>query len=216
MRAHQLELNFVSPSKKAAVVKDATPDNCCCVSEYYRINRYIDWWCDRVPRCLGWGAVDRYESVRLWAKSSYQKVRYGVSNEECWNLNSTLTKYILPRLKHYRRMDRCGIPNSMYLKCHPMNGDSYDDVVIKEWNDILDELIWTFEYIDDPEKINPIPDIPAANHQNNGDYLGWLHREKTQEEKLAWQQYIERCDDLENRKRKGLLLFAEHFDSLWD
>lgn len=213
MRAHQLELNFAPAAKKVAADTSTTK----YVDEYYRINKYIDWWCDRVPRYLGWGIVDRYESVCLWTKSLYQKMRYGVSNEECWNLNGTLTKYILPRLKHYRHMNRCGIPNSVYLKCHPMNGDSYDDVIVKEWNDILDELIWTFEYIDDPEKINPTPEIPASNHQNNDDErFGWLHREKTPQEKLVWQQYFERCDDLEERKRNGLKLFAEHFDSLWD
>lgn len=216
MTPYQPELDFVSPEEKAARSKRAD----IALSkiddtdvEWYRINKYADWWCDHVPRCIGYGVWDKYRDTRLWIKSTYQKLRYGVSDEECWNLYHTISRYILPRLKHFKNMKRMGVPCTLDTKWHPID-ESDVSQASKEWEAILDELIWTFEYInEEDDQLCPIPEFTP---KGGGDIDNWFNREKTQEEKDAWDAYFVRLGELDARKRKGLELFAKHFDHLWD
>jgi hypothetical protein len=100
--------------------------------KWYRTNRFFDWLFDTVP--YGWRVYYRWGELRRWCISTYQRTRYGVSDAECWSLESTLTKFILPRLKHFKKIN---------VNSHPAN------ITSEQWNEILDEIIWTFEYMND-------------------------------------------------------------------
>jgi hypothetical protein len=218
MRTYQLEFDFTDPDD-ALLIKQQTEAALSTMtdidSEWYRINKYADWWCDRVPRFMGYGIYDGYRNFRRWCISSYQKFRYGVSDEECWNLSNNIAQYILPRLKHFRNMERMGIPGNMFVKHHNINTEE-ENLASKNWNAILDELIWTFEYIIDDERFNPMPSSKQFYTLNVNDMEGWIGREKSPEEKALWDAYIEKSQQLEERKNKGLALFAKYFDNLWD
>ena len=135
-------------------------------------------------------------------KSCYQRIVYGVADIECWSLNNTIAEYALPRLIHFKNMKRSGIP--------PQLG-------VKEWDNILDEIIFAFDYTVNEEKYNPMPDeLLYHNRIGDGNLIQLLNREKTIEEKKAWNIYMLRCNELEQRKRRGFKLFAEYFDNLWD
>ena len=95
-------------------------------------------------------------------------------------------------------MKRVGIPNNLG---------------VGEWENILDEMIWTFDYILDDEKYNPFPDSMADDDE---DILKWLNRERTPEEKKRFNEYSINSFELEERKQRGLKLFATYFQSLWD
>lgn len=54
-----------------------------------------------------------------------------ITNEEVWNLDYTLAKYILPRLVKYKSV------NTMSYPCQFNN--------IEEWHDVIDKMIWSFD-----------------------------------------------------------------------
>lgn len=66
---------------------------------------------------------------RIAKKKGLAKIR----QEELWNLDFTLAKYILPRLQKFRSMERLGYPAKL-------NGE-------EEWNEILDKIIYAFKYV---------------------------------------------------------------------
>ena len=80
----------------------------------------------------------------------------------------------------------------------------------------MDELIWTFEYMEDEEKFNPMPPVMYVRLGNMDDYFKNVEREKTPEQKQAWEQYLKKNEELEERRKKGMLLFAEYYQQLWD
>lgn len=212
-RAQQLELDFETPEEKLQShnrIEEKLANMVDLDSNWYRINKYADWWCDHVPSWLGYGIYDSYRDFRRWCISTYQKYRYGVSDEECWYLADNFARYILPRLKHFRNMKRFGVPNSMCVKLHASDESEYDRAA-DQWNAILDEMIWTFEYIIDEDKFNPVP-------KTSGFLQDLLNNTQTEsdEEKAQWDEYFTKANQLNERKNKGLALFATHFDNLWD
>lgn len=62
------------------------------------------------------------------------KKKKGISKitaKECWNLDYTLSKLILPRLIKFKEIV-CGYPGNL---------NSF-----QEWEEILDKMIWSFDY----------------------------------------------------------------------
>ena len=163
--------------------------------EYYRTCKYGDWLLDHIP--YGWRVYYKMSDIRRWFISTYQRIRYGVSDQECWSLDNTLSRFILPRLKHFKKMRRCTYP---------------PDITPEEWENVLDELIWTFEYVlDDGETINPFPSLAK-----NEDFESYINRDRTEEETKEIEKWKERNEVLEQRKEKGLQLFAKYYQHLWD
>jgi len=75
----------------------------------------------------------------------------------------------------------------------------------------LDEMIFAFDYIIDPDKYVTFPkscswDIKDKNYFN---------REKNLEAKQAWDEYTKTCEQLDARKKQGLQFFVDHMDMLW-
>ncbi len=66
-----------------------------------------------------------------WQAYKEQRLTRGFDNSELWNLDTTIVKFILPRLKVFRSFE-CG---------HPGHIDT-----MEEWNEILDKMIKGFEY----------------------------------------------------------------------
>lgn len=127
--------------------------------------------------------------------------------EESWSLDVNLAKHILPRLLYLK--------NWTYLYSHPSElEDSY------EWNEILEELVWTFTYIS-----NEYPSI-ASNYIDDVEFIS---KEKENDNNFITSNikitYTD--EDLYNRGRvqdkinlarcqKGLKLFGEYYMSLWN
>ena len=165
---------------------------------WYRTNKYGDWILDHIA--YGWRVYYKYYDVKRWIISTYQRMRYGVSDSECWSLDWTLTNFILPRLKHFKKIN---------VHTHP------PDITPERWHEILDELIWTFEYMHDEEKFNPMPPVMYVR-VNMDDYFKNINREKTPEQKQAWKEYFEKSAELEERRKRGMQLFAKYYFQLWD
>lgn len=142
---------------------------------------------------FGWCFYNKIVSLKISIKSFFQKAIYGVSDEECHNLNDEIAKFILKRLLRFKKIKRFNSPI--------FNGkDSLGKESAQKWDDVLDEMIFAFDFTCHPLKYNNIPSTPF---------------EKTSNTPEAWDDYFKQELELEIRQAKGLALFAKHFDSLW-
>ncbi len=77
----------------------------------------------------------------IWnIKQKWQKLTRGYSDEELWNLDYYLSRWIIPRLKTFKEQ-AVGFPPDLNSK--------------KEWEDIIEKIIIAFELY-----ISYIPDTP--------------------------------------------------------
>ena len=67
----------------------------------------------------------------------------------------------------------------------------------------------------DEEKFNPTP-MFRYEVDNMDDYFKNINREKTPEQKQAWNDYVKKSKELEKRRKKGMQLFVKYYQQLWD
>lgn len=209
----QTEFNFTQTQhNKNFIVPDAE-----YADKYYSeyvYGKYIDMFLDVLPYRLGWRMIKWPSEIRWWFKNKYQKIRYGVCDDEVYNLNCTIAKFIVPRLKYFKKKGKVGIPIVLlpddYNNVDDDQKELYEIKAEKEFSDALDEMIFAFEYEIDPDSFCEMPDILMHN-------IGKLdfNRKETEEEKQAWNDYVKKSEELNARKENGLKLFAKYFNNLW-
>lgn len=64
-------------------------------------------------------------------KFFFQRIFRGWDDSETWSLDVSLARAILPRLKHFKKLN----------KAYPV------ELTFDSWNAILDEMIYSFEFI---------------------------------------------------------------------
>lgn len=72
---------------------------------------------------------------KIWRK---QRNERGFDDTETWNLDRTISKFIVPRLKVFAEKTNC-FPN---------------DLTFEKWKAILEDMIWSFNFISDIENVN--------------------------------------------------------------
>lgn len=87
----------------------------------------------------------KWALLKRWLGFKYQKLRYGFSDDETWSLSDTIAKFILPRLIRFKKVN-CGYPGHL---------------TEEEWDDKLDEMIWSFEFL-------------AGDHYSNFNEEDWI------------------------------------------
>jgi len=184
LRAHIINEQLYE-SENSPIVKE---------TEYYRTTKLGDWILDAFP--YGWRAYYKCSEVRTWVISKYQQFRYGVADSECWSLDYTFTRYMLPRLKHFRNMKRYSYP---------------PDVTPEEWEIILDEIIWAFDYMADEDKYLKMPEFESEMED-----IFIPNRPKTLKRELEWKEYYDKSKSFQYRKTEALKLFAKYYEALWD
>lgn len=70
---------------------------------------------------------------KRWEEFKKQRLERGFDDSETWSLDSTITNFILPRLKCFKD-NHCGYPGSL---------------TDEKWNDILNKMVMAFEYLND-------------------------------------------------------------------
>ena len=118
-----------------------------------------------------WRISDFFFSVKMW----FQKVFRGYSDSEIWNLDDTIVEYVLPKLKLFRKQ----------TICYPPNLESFE-----EWENILDEIIWAFEF---HKSDAPFDELKEKYGDN-------------------WRDEYRKLNE---RYRNGLKLFGEYLGCLW-
>ena len=214
----QLEFDFRSP-EEIARQKEIAKENekffdRMLSDDSYVYNKYVDFLLDLIPFRLGWKARDWPSNIRWWVKCKYQKIRYGVSDDDVYSLGYNIALFVLPRLKYFRKKGKTGIP-ACFLpdNFHLLEGEEFERAEakgVKEMNDALDEMIFAFEYIINGDKFCEIPDIFIHKAEDCE-----FNSKKDIEEKQAWKEYMEKANKFNERKDNGLALFAKYYDTLW-
>ena len=78
--------------------------------------------------------------LKWYIKQKWQKLTRGYSDEELWNLDSTICKWLLPRLKTFKEKT-IGFPPTLNSP--------------EEWGDILEKIILALEL-----HVSDLPDSP--------------------------------------------------------
>ena len=120
------------------------------------------------------------DASRAWVPTEKDELK---GSEELWSLDATLTDYILPRIKAFRKMKRHGHP---VLEDEPDRRFALvDERREADWENILFDIEKGFE----------------------------AHKKMIDD--IAVQSPAEMTAS-EETMQKGLQLFAEHYDHLWD
>lgn len=117
---------------------------------------------------------DKLRDLKWW----FQKKRRGWSDKEIWNLDNTIVEWLVPRLKEFKKI----------TQGYPGNLESFE-----QWQDILDEMIFGFEWKD--------------NEWYAENVFGLQEEEKNEK--------MKEFKDLMKRAEEGRILFAKYFCGLW-
>ncbi|MDO8610137.1 MAG: hypothetical protein Q7R95_06290 [bacterium] len=145
---------------------------------------------------IKWWFID----IKLFIKSKYQKLIYGFEFRDCWDLRHSHAKWILPRLK-YLRNNFNGTP-------HKEGGDDFQFYSVSEWKDILDKIIFAFDFVLKED------DYLTACYPKDFNYnIGYVGGKSVFKDnrKPDYKLYNIACE----KQQEGLILFAKHYDALW-
>lgn len=81
-------------------------------------------------------------------KKRKRKMKIHIHNFDVWNMDNTLAHIIVPMLKKFKEQS----------KSHPAN------ISEKKWNDILDQMIWSFEQIIEGLDADVVHDLSPAEY----------------------------------------------------
>lgn len=159
-----------------------------------------------------------------------RKINIQIDDSDTWGMDSTLAHIILPMLMHLKETKH-GIPadfshSGSYLEqyCFDFYSDVDDDafnIGIKQWEDILDKMIWSFYQIGfkdyDSEYMygNPKYVFKEIKYKDeNGKEIDAfesvdLNKENTWFDQAGLMMHNARIQE-------GLDLFAKYYRSLWD
>ena len=121
------------------------------------------------------------DALGAWVPTETNEIK----NSELWSLDATLTDYILPRIKAFRKMQRHGYPVlGRDIKANSNSSSADDKRKEAEWENILFDIEKGFE----------------------------AHK------KLTGEGSDTHAEDFwaEETVQKGLRLFAEHYNNLWE
>jgi len=68
-------------------------------------------------------------SDRRWETFKEQRIKQGFDETECWNLDATICKFIIPRLQYFKD----------HTICYP------EDLTFEKWLDVIDKMIDFFK-----------------------------------------------------------------------
>lgn len=117
-----------------------------------------------------------------------------ISNKETWSLDYTIAKWILPRLKLYKKLTN-GFPpidRKVYSETK-----EFKNITFEDWQNILDEIILGFEQI----LIDPLDVAIDKNLE---------FKNKTDSK-----TYEDICNERQEKIERGLDLFKYYIQDLW-
>ena len=152
--------------------------------------------------------TDSEKDVNRLAKFKQQRIERGFDDTECWNLDTTIAQFVLPRLKHFKENTN-GYPGN-------------DEIpTFEKWNEVLDKMIYAFDHIVNEDKYDE-----EKQKRHGVDFLEMYGFEKQEDgsalmvetpkyNKQAMENYRkEQFEDME-KVNEGLQLFGKYFRSLW-
>jgi len=145
-----------------------------------------------------------------------QKKKRGIytrfKDEELWSLDVTIAKFILPRLKKFKKVTGC--PGQFLLdeEGNLRQDPGFVKDAEQRWQDILDKMIWSFGEVAYGDREPLISDdfITTVIKEEDGKkvYSSNIDPDVRQEWRSSWDKYNEQI-------QVGLVLFAKYFRNLW-
>lgn len=90
-----------------------------------------------------WFVVREFPHIPLYIKWKFQRLFRGYSDCDLWGLPEHFSKFLLKRLKAFRKMEKHGVPGCLVQS--EKNGDI--DEAAEKWNTIIDKMIYAFDYV---------------------------------------------------------------------
>jgi hypothetical protein len=176
-------------------------------------------WLDKKLDKLIYLILDAPFTIKYWLKFWYQKWKYKTADAECWNLDVTLSKLILPKLIRFKEMQRWSLPPAFtrdgeFIPSEDPKADEGPNKHLSEseWEEVLDEIIFAFAYTID---VDAFGEFPVEGEMKID--KGFVHFEyKDPDAALKINNYHEKHRQLQERQKRGLRLFGLYFNHLWD
>lgn len=131
-----------------------------------------------------------------------------VHYDDTWNLDRTIARFVLPRLRRLREVKR-GVPADF------ANRGTWEQQQ-EDWDAVLQRMILAFELVADDSGV-PYDQLydPPLDVEDDKDFSQALNDpERVSRTGLEWLHAIE--DDRERLVSEGLMLFAIYYRALWD
>ena len=188
------------------------------------IKRMFDDFDDRKPSWLKlWFRLKPcwwFHDITYWLRKKRQKWTTGFPHEEFWDFKSALANWAIPRLKHMKDnlhgYPSCLIPEEKWEEISAgkevvkEGRDIREEHGMKEWNKILDKIIWSFENHDnEPMPTEPENYDPRCNMIKYDD--GSTEYEHLDDRPWDWTE----CEAHDKKVQEGLDLFAKYYKDLW-
>ena len=188
-------------------------------SRYVEHPDWVEKWADRltpISRAIQWvwDKVDR--------KVDYVKIDYW----DTWSMDHTLSYIILPMLKQLQAtkhgsclVDDEDVPDELKSTSAPPKENEWDtdDNTHKRWDWVLNEMIWAFEQLNDPDwEEQFVHGTPQYSKEEEVEIEGYgLCYQLKQNNPDYWVDYpgIRVYND---RIMNGTRLFGKYYQNLWD
>lgn len=166
----------------------------------------------------------KYPAIRIWewpgdrirdVKHFWQRGTHGVADNDCWGLFEHLLNVKLRGLNYIKKYKH-GCPIIEGFGEHPDQTEAEFEAMSKEWDRIVDEMIWTFETAKQ-----------LCGHETTAPPIEKPYF--TDEEVKKWQKF---CDEMNvefpdekyrvmtkeefERYKQGWEYYKQYFFSLWD
>lgn len=171
---------------------------------------------DKIPviRRLRWIHF-YYRDFKFAVGSWWQRRTKGYADVECWNLASTTSEWILPRLKYLRNNLNSCPPNLEIDDPNLKVDDANSFLTGEQWEDRLDKMIYAFEFV---LKEDEITEKCFPEDFKWGFSLGPADEKGTKEllfkdKRKPDYTYFNECL---KKHEEGMKFFALYFRHLWD
>ena len=156
-------------------------------------------WCYRT--------IDNIKYFPKDIKHAYQRVRYGISDQDVWSLHWHLSNVIIRGVKHLQKY-KMGFPTSF---SHNNEGVQIcsDEEAIKKWNEVLSDIQYTFEIAQLYSNMEVLMPETEADRVRDQEFVDGLKKRRDIDTRVLSVEEIARF-------KKGFALFQEYFFSLWD
>ena len=173
---------------------------------------WVEKWTDRITPFS--------QAIQKFLDFIHPRIEYvKIDRYDTWNMDSTLSPIILPMLKQLKETKRgSGYVDEEDLPVHMRHGDpdGYDNWVHHKWDWVLDEMIWAFEQLNNPDWEDKfIHGEPSyeENEEEHPDYGEVYSLKQTNPDYWVDYEGIKKYND---RIMNGTRLFGKYYQNLWD
>lgn len=150
----------------------------------------------------------------------FRKVKVTIHSKDLWCLHVTLAHIIHPIIVKYRKFARPSMdiyPDNY----HDLSDEQQEKIhheIQQKWLTMIDDMIYAFKWIKENPQFGPHDKAIHADLDKRRKEIKRLQKEEDKEIDIyseVFDKYKTELDEHESRMKKGLRLFAEHFNSLW-